>query len=180
MILRTKRLIIRAYEEKDAEAIYGVINDPTIYEMTLHIPYPYPREQVEIWIGFVNQNRRYRRGFEWGIFDLSGCYLGNIGLVNIDYINRSGEITYFVGKDFRKQGIATEAVGGVLKYAFEILHLERVAGRCMLENKASISVMGKNGIRFEGIARHEVMKDSVYRDIWHGGLLRNEYVQNRA
>ena len=171
----TKRLLIRPYEQEDSEAVFKVINDKSIYEMTLHIPYPYPKEQVAVWIYFTQKNRLYQKGYECGIFDLEGQYIGNIGLVNIDYKNKKAEITYFIGKAYRKKGYATEALERMLEYAFIELTLERVSGCAMCHNVASIKVMEKNHLTCEGIARHEILKEDKYIDIWHGAILRSEF-----
>lgn len=172
---QTKRLLIRPYEKSDAQAVFEVINDKSIYEMTLHIPYPYPKEQVPIWIHFTQKNSFYQKGYECGIFNLNGQYIGNIGLVNIDYAHRKAEITYFIGKDYRNHGYATEALEGVLNYAFMELGLERVSGSAMCHNVGSIKVMEKNHLRCEGIARHEVLKLGEYMDVWHGAILKSEF-----
>ena len=172
---QTKRLLIRPYEKSDAPAVFEVINDESIYEMTLHIPYPYPKEQVPIWIHFTQKNSFYKKGYECGIFNFKGQYIGNIGLVNIDYTHKKAEMTYFIGKDYRNEGYATEALAGLLYYAFRVVGLERVSGSAMCHNQASIKVMEKNHLRCEGVARHEILKDGEFIDVWHGAILKDEF-----
>lgn len=174
-MLQSKRLVIRPYEMQDEQAVYPVINCKGIYETTLNIPYPYPKEQVGIWIRFTIKNSYYKKGYEWGIFTLDGQYVGNVGLVNIDVMNNSSEVTYFIGESFWNQGFATEAVHCMVKYGFETLGLERIQGRCMVGNIASLKVMQKNGFSYEGLSRHEVLKDSQYKDVWHAGIIKEDY-----
>lgn len=178
-MLESKRLLIRPYQKVDEEAVYEVINSRGIYETTLNIPFPYPKEQVKVWLHFTVKNSQYERGYEWGIFSRQGHYIGNIGVVNIDHTHQSGEITYFIGEHYWNQGYATEAVGAMLHFAFIDLALERVQGRCMVRNLASKRVMEKCGFLAEGIARHEVKKCGGYEDVWHAAILREDYFKQK-
>ncbi len=173
--LSTNRLYLRIYEISDEKAVYKVINSPGIFATTLNIPYPYPKEQVKIWIHFTMKNCLYKRGYEYGIFSKEGRYIGNVGIVNIDWANNSAEITYFIGESYWGCGYATEAVQAMLIFAFESLKLERIQGRCMTKNIASLKVMQKCGFSYEGLARHEVVKCGKYQDVWHAAILKEDY-----
>lgn len=180
MVFKTKRLIIRPYQLADEQAVYQVINNAGIYAMTINIPYPYPKDQVATWIHFTLKNAAYKLGFEWGIFDQKGYYLGNIGLVNINWQHHHGEVTYFIKQEAWGQGYATEAVAAILNYGFLNLQLERVQGRFMAENKASSRVLEKCGFVYEGTARHAVMKDYTYKDIVYCALLKKTYLEKMS
>lgn len=177
-MLKTKRLIIRPYEKQDEDKVYAVINSKGIYQTTLNIPYPYPREQIGIWLQFTLKNALYKRGYEWGIFSLDNDYIGNIGIVNIDWKNKNGEVTYFIGETYWNLGYGTEAVEAILVFAFNELQLERVKGRCMTCNPASLRVMQKCHFTVEGIARHEVCKDGIFQDVWQAAILKEDYLGN--
>lgn len=176
----TKRLKIRPYKLEDQEAVHTVINHPGIYAMTINIPYPYPKDQVATWLHFTLKNAAYKRGFEWGIFDKQGYYLGNIGLVNINWQHHHGEITYFIRQESWGQGYATEAVEAILGYGFSHLQLERIQGRFMAENKASKRVLEKCGFVYEGLARHAVVKEQDYKDIVYCALLKEGYLEKMS
>lgn len=173
--LNTARLQIRKYTLGDANAVYEVINDKHIYKMTQHIPYPYPKEQVEIWISFVLKNLAYGNGIECGIFK-DTRYIGNIGLVNLDFQNRSAELTYFIGTNDTGKGYATEAARALCLYGFETLNLERIQARCFNENHASKRVMQKIGFSYEGTARKQIIKDQQYLDVYYASCLREEMI----
>lgn len=177
MVLQGKRIIIRPYEREDEKAVYKIINCEGIYHTTLNIPYPYPKDQVAVWLHFTLKNSAYKKGYEWGIFTYDGTYIGNVGIVNVDYINNSGEITYFIGEPYWKKGFATEAVKLMLGYGFEVLGLERIQGRCMVRNPASLKVMQKCGFTYEGLARHEVIKEGKYEDVWRSAIIKEDYLK---
>lgn len=175
-LMETIRLRLRPYEIQDADAIYKVVKRKEVYNTTLMIPHPYPRENVAWWIHFINRNIDYGSSYEFGIFNkASGRYIGNIGVANISKKNNSAELTYFIDPDEWGLGYATEAVGGILDFGFNKLGLERIVGRCMSCNLASKRVMEKNGLLFEGLARHEVIKDGEYKDIARLAILSADY-----
>ena len=175
--LKTKRLVIRPYELSDQEAVYEVINDPIIYRTTLNIPYPYPKEQVATWLYFTQKNREYKKGYEWGIFK-ENQYIGNIGLVNIDHKHHHSELCYFISSNEMGKGYATEAILEVLHYGFNDLALERIVARCMIHNEASKKVMQKCGLLFEGISRHEVLKENQYIDVYQTAIIKEDYINS--
>ena len=119
----------------------------------------------------------YKRGYEWGIFDKSGTYIGNVGIVNIDWQNKNGEMTYFIGELYWNRGYATEAVMAMLTFGFSTLHLERIQGRCMTSNPSSLRFMQKCQFSYEGMARHEVCKAGIYQDVWHAAILKEDYLK---
>lgn len=173
--LSTDRLYLRAYELSDEKEVYQVINTPGIFDTTIHIPYPYPKEQVKVWLHFTMKNCQYKKGYEYGIFTNEGRYIGNMGIVNIDWGNNSGEITYFIGEHYWGCGYATEALQAMLTFGFESLQLERIQGRCIEENRASLRVMQKCGFSYEGLMRHQVIKCGKYLNVWQAAILKEDY-----
>jgi len=174
--METARLRLRPYDKQDAEEIYRVVKRREIYETTLMIPHPYPREQVEWWIHFINKNMAYGMSYEFGIFDkVTDRYIGNVGVANLLKKHNSAELAYFIDPDQWGLGYATEAVRGILNFGFNTLELERILGRCMACNLASKRVLEKNRLLFEGLARHEVMKDGEYKDIVRYAILSADY-----
>ena len=105
----------------------------------------------------------------------SGEYIGNIGIVNISSAHNRGDITYFINPELWGQGFATEGGRAMLKLAFESLRLNRLAGCCMSCNGASRRVMEKLGLKYEGTARSELLKDGIYYDIDRLGMLSQDY-----
>lgn len=175
MVLNAEELVIRSYDQKDSKKVYQVINDPYLYETTLQIPYPYPEDQVEAWLYMIQKNSEHQRGYEYGIF-LKEQYIGHIGLVNIDHISQSAELTYWIGSSYKGKGYATMAARAMIRFGFESLNLERIVGRAMSHNKASIRVLEKCGFKGEGIARHEVCKDGRFIDVFHSAILHSDHL----
>ena len=89
-------------------------------------------------------------------------FVGSIGLKNIDLINKKADLGYWIGQEYWGRGIATECVGLIIDYAFDSsdLGLREVIAYVFPENKASIRVLEKNGMKKKGEVNeyHELSK----------------------
>jgi len=65
----------------------------------------------------------------------------------------SGHLGYFVAQAVNGRGVATDAVGRVLRLAFTDLGLHRLQAATLLTNAASQTVLQRNGFERIGVAR---------------------------
>lgn len=87
-----------------------------------------------------------------------GTLLDCIG-VTFEKLRKAARIGYWVGRAHWGQGIATQAVQAVLKWAFARLTIERVYAEVAEDNQASISVLARAGFRQVGAdIRHLVAR----------------------
>ena len=63
----------------------------------------------------------------------------------------------------------------VVKYGFEELGLHRIEAKFMEGNDASLHVMEKLGMQFEGYRRESMLVKRRYRTIGVCAILRNEW-----
>lgn len=105
--------------------------------------------------------------FVIGIFDrASGLPLGGTGLHRIVHAWHEAEIGYWIRPDRRAQGLCTEAVAGLISWAFTPHErggwgLRRLHIRCAGRNAASQRVPAKLGLRHEA---------RLVRERWTDGL----------
>jgi RimJ/RimL family protein N-acetyltransferase len=78
--------------------------------------------------------------------DLEGCHVGTVSLV--DQIAQRAVIGYTIAQDYRRRGIASEAVGAVLAAA-DAFGLTHIAAHCRSDNAASRGVLERNGFTLE-------------------------------
>lgn len=80
-----------------------------------------------------------------------------VGWAGLAYLPEFEEIDigYRFKPEFWGRGIATEVSLTILKYGFETLQLKRIIAIAMKENKASIRVMQKVGMKFEKYAHYD-------------------------
>jgi RimJ/RimL family protein N-acetyltransferase len=69
-----------------------------------------------------------------------------------------------LGRKYWGQGIMTEAVKLVTKYAFEKLGLKRVYANVFWGNKQSARVLEKNGFKLEGRLKKYAKKGNKFLD----------------
>lgn len=102
--------------------------------------------------------------------------IGSVYLRDIDNVNRKAEYGIFIGEeDAVGKGIGTIAARLILKYAFEVLQLNRVFLRVFPENKGAIKSYEKAGFVKEGLFYEDVIIDSVPRDMVFMAVLASQY-----
>ncbi|GAB6900395.1 GNAT family N-acetyltransferase [Kineosporia succinea] len=79
-----------------------------------------------------------------------------VGRININNIVRgalqSGDVGYWVAESHGGRGVATAAVTGMLKIAFDSFNLHRIAASTMVSNVRSQRVLAKTGFERIGLA----------------------------
>jgi [ribosomal protein S5]-alanine N-acetyltransferase len=162
--LRTRRLLLELPARRHVPELLRWIDDAAIARWTLHIPRSYsPKDAAE-------HIRRARGGFREGssislqILRRSDRKLvGGIGLHDLDGTHLNAEVGYWLGRPFRGQGYAQEALRAIVRTAFRGLGLHRLTARVFLGNENSIRVLRHCGFRREGTLRDEVVKDGTFR-----------------
>jgi len=101
-----------------------------------------------------------------------------IGFVSItchDEAHLQAGLTVTIHPQFQRQGYGTEAVGGVLGFCLEGIHVHRLTATCDSRNLACCRMLEKAGMRREG----EFLEDRFVNGAWvstaYYALLREEY-----
>ena len=81
---------------------------------------------------------------------------------------------YWLAEPFWGRGIVTEAVQAVVRHGFNLLPLVRIEASAFASNPASARVLEKCGFTFEGVRRHNVVKDGQILDLLGYSILREE------
>jgi len=106
------------------------------------------------------------RTYAFAIVDVEGGEMrGRIALANI--VRGAWEnatMGYFVDEASGRRGVASEAVGLALRFAFGPCRLHRVQAAVMPHNAASKRVLEKNGFRHEGFSPHYLRLAGSWRD----------------
>jgi ribosomal-protein-alanine N-acetyltransferase len=173
--LQTERLVLRPFEIADAPTVRGLASAFAIADTTLAIPHPYPDGVAEQWIA------THEPGFAAGTLATyaittrsGGLLVGAIGLV-VEPSHSRGELGYWIGVPFWKQGYATEAGRAILTFGFEVMRLHRIQAHYLIRNPASGRVLEKLGMRQEGVHRHAVRKWDRFEDVAQCAILATEW-----
>jgi [ribosomal protein S5]-alanine N-acetyltransferase len=104
------------------------------------------------------------RRHAFGIF-LDSELVGRVALSQIFRgIFQNAYLGYSIAERWNGHGLATEAVGVVMEFAFGELGLHRVQAAVMPRNVGSIRVLEKNGFREEGYAVGYLCINGVWED----------------
>lgn len=92
----------------------------------------------------------------------------NIGYVQAVLIDEGWEIGYHIGKEFTKQGYATEAVKAFLPVIMKKMNIDAIFGICLADNVASRIVLERTGFikLFEGVGNYQGEKRKICRYIY--------------
>jgi ribosomal-protein-alanine N-acetyltransferase len=178
--LQTDRLILRRMRLSDARDMYDYASRPEVTRYLLWSPHP-DIYHTEDYLRYIAT--RYATGsfYDWAvILKKSDRMIGTCGFTTIDCPHDAAEIGYVLNPDHHGMGIATEAVEAVLAFGFEKLLLHRIEARFMEGNVASLRVMEKVGMHFEGYRRESMLVKGSYRTIGTCSILFDEYVRRKS
>jgi ribosomal-protein-serine acetyltransferase len=113
------------------------------------------------------------RGFHAGIWH-DGKLCGAISHLNIDWLNRSAWLSYWLDEAHQGRGIMTAACRVFVAHAFNTLKLNRVTIECASTNTRSRGVPERLGFQFEGIIRGVEWLHDHFADHAMYGLLSGE------
>jgi ribosomal-protein-alanine N-acetyltransferase len=173
--LTTSRLILRPMHVTDAYDMYEYACREDLTEYLLWSPHPsvdYTRD----YLAYIQS--RYSKGefYDWAItLKDTGKMIGTVGFTKIDCPHNSAEIGYVLNPDYHGVGLGSEAAAEILRFGFGELRLHRIEARFMQGNDASLAVMKKLGMTFEGYHRDSLLVKGKYRTIGFCSILEQDY-----
>lgn len=145
MFHRSERLFLRPAWPEDWQAILSGANDEDLVRNLAHAPWPYGEDDARSFAEMV-QNQHLPHF----LVTLPGT--GVIGSAGMGEHAGQPEIGYWIARDFRGLGFATEAAGAVLNIARTLGYRRLTAGH-FADNPASGRVLRKLGFRPTGQMR---------------------------
>ena len=107
-------------------------------------------------------------------------FIGNVGVVGIDWLHRTGETASWIGPaEVRGNGYGTEAKHLLLEYCFDRLHLHVLMSEVDEPNTRSAAALAKQGYRPAGRLRWAEVKDGRYVDALLFDLTRADWLAAR-
>lgn len=151
--LRTPRLLLRPFRPEDEDALFQLWNEPHVRRY-LWDDQAVSREVVREQLALSERDFR-ERGFGEFVLCLGeqpGGLIGFCGLRRIDE-GDDVEIGYGLTREHWGRGLATEAARAVLDFGFEQVGLEVIFAGADFDNAASIRVMERLGMSYDGERR---------------------------
>ena len=172
-------VVLRRHDRANYALYARWYGDEEVWRLTSWEPEPMPRSAVERLFEDREKSSRddsfaiHRGGEEEP--------LGVISLMNFNEANASADLSVIVGnKKDRDQGLGTEAIRVILRYAFEDLGLSRVGLSVFDFNEPAISAYEKLGFQKEGRLRQAIRRDGELHDAILMRLLASEWREGTA
>lgn len=164
-MLKTERLVLRPFEETDAEGLHACLGDE---EVVRYEPYgAMTMEECRL-----EAARRASDEAFWAVCLADGTLIGNLYLSGADEFG-TREIGYVFARACWHKGYATEAARRLMAYAFERLATRRIIALCDTRNAASFALMERLGMRREG----EFKKNVGFKTDAHGNTIWTDSYQ---
>ena len=173
--LASERLILRQLVDGDVSGLFAIFSDPDVMRYWDSGPLK-SRGEARLLLEDIREGFRTRRLFQWGIADFaSDGAIGTCTIWRVDPVHRRAEIGFALVREHWGKGFATEAVGRLIRFAFEELDLHRLEADADPRNDRSLRVLERLGFRREGYLRERYHVEGEIQDAIILGLLRSEW-----
>lgn len=146
--LRTQRLILRGWEERDREIFHHLNADPDVMR---YFPFRRSREEADAMMDKLN-GEIARDGFSFSAIEVAetGACVGFCGIRKVSgvpgLVDNSVEIGWRLARNTWGKGYATEAAAEWLRFGFETVELPEIFSFAVSNNTASLAVMERIGM----------------------------------
>ena len=159
-VLETEHLLLRPWEEADAESLYEYAKDPQVGPAAGWPPHTSAENSREIIRTVLSEPETYAVCLKE-----EGRAVGSIGLMigsgsTLGLPDSEGEIGYWIGVPFWGKGLIPEAVRELIRHAFVDLHLEALWCGYFDGNEKSRRVQEKCGFLY-----HHTVPDVYVKQI---------------
>jgi RimJ/RimL family protein N-acetyltransferase len=174
--LSTDGLLLRAWQETDADAVLAAAQDPLIQRWTL-IPVPYLREHARWFVGqYTRSAWATESAAPLGVFDQrTGELLGAGGLTDLDRGAGTAALGTWVAPWARGRAVAERSGRAVAHWCIEVLKLRRLSWTVEVGNHVSRLIGERIGFNFDGLIRASVKdRHNNLNNVWCGTALPGE------
>lgn len=167
VFFETPRLTVRAMLPNDVEAFVAYRSDPDVARYQSWEDYT-----VEQGASLIAEMQELRPGIpgEWhqlAVVDEAGHLVGDLALCVDADEHRQLEVGFTLAPEHQGKGYATEALRGLLGYAFGTLGMHRVVAVTDARNHAAAALLTRVGFRKEAHFRDNVF----FKGAWGSELL---------
>lgn len=169
------RVVLRPLEDRDAPQLVAIFSDRDVMRYWSTPAWTDPAEAARL-LDSIRRCFAERSLFQWGVARRSDdLVIGTCTLCHLDRQNRRAEIGFALRRDCWGAGYMSEALGRLLRYAFETLALHRLEADVDPRNAGSIRLLERLGFVREGLLRERWLVNGEVNDTVFFGLLRSEW-----
>ena len=148
-MLKTERLILRRWEESDAESLYEYAKDPDVGPIAGWPAHQSIEESRDVIRNVFQGKEAYAVCLKTDSKAIGAIELKLNGHTDLTECDDECELGYWLGKPFWGQNIMPEAAGELLRHAFEEIGMQRVWAGYYEGNSKSRRVQEKCGFRYQ-------------------------------
>ena len=164
-------ITLRAATLADSPALVAAVRS-SVAELAPFMPWAspsYDEAAARSWLEGQDSS-----AFQCVIVGDDGVLAGSCGLDQINEINHSANLGYWLRSDRTGRGWATRATRLIARHGLTRMGLERVEILMAVDNEASRRVAERAGATFEGTLRHRLLLHGVYHDAHLYSLIRSD------
>ena len=148
-MLQTKRLILRRWEDSDAESLFTYAKDPEVGPIAGWPPHQSVEESRAVIRNVLNGREAYALCLKSDHKAIGAIELKLNGHTDMTARDDECELGYWLGKPFWGVGLMPEAVSEILRHAFEDIGMTKVWVGYYEGNTKSKRVLEKCGFRYQ-------------------------------
>ena len=148
-MLKTERLILRRWEDSDADNLFKYASDPDVGPIAGWPPHQSIEESRDVIKNVLNGKEAYAICLKEDGKAIGAIELKLNGHTDMTDRDDECEMGYWIGKPFWGQGIMPEAVKEMLRHAFEDLGMQKVWIGYYEGNNKSKRVQEKCGFKYQ-------------------------------
>jgi RimJ/RimL family protein N-acetyltransferase len=162
MQLVLERCTIRPWRPDDAESLVKHANNHKVWlGLRDRFPHPYTIQDAHEFLQRATSEQPTTKF----CIEVNGRAVGGMGIcLGQDVHRHTATLGYWLGENFWRRGIMTEAVAAFTDFWFDNFPLHRISAEVFANNPASARVLEKAGFVFEGRLKNNVIKDGKLLD----------------
>lgn len=143
--IRTKRLLLRPFEEADARRIAYLAGDYDVAKMCGRVPHPYTMASAYAFIDMTREDRASGEEHAFAVIAPIDGLVGSCGVMRVAGAEAAFEIGYWFGLPYWGLGYASEAGRALMDWARDTLGAKTFGAGHFADNPASGNVLRKLG-----------------------------------
>ncbi len=173
--LQGRRVRLRGPRPDDADALFALFSDPRVMRYWSRGPMA-GRSEAEGLVAEILEAFAQRSMLNWVVATRDGdAVIGTCTLFRFEPRHRRAELGYALRSDHWGRGLAREATGLALDWAFRVLALHRVEADIDPRNDASRALLQRLGFSSEGLLRQRFFVGNDVSDTELFGLLAQDW-----
>jgi [ribosomal protein S5]-alanine N-acetyltransferase len=175
-----ERVVLRPVTLADVPALYAVFGDAEVMRYWSTSPFAKLADAESLALKIIS-------GYEAATFLQLGIVekkadllIGTCTIFAMHEASRRAELGYALHRDYWGQGLMSEALDGIVNYAFTTLGLNRLEADIDPQNHASAKSLTRLGFKLEGFMPERWIVNDAFSDSAVYGLLKRDWVQHKA